>query len=174
MADHNIKLIYEGEVNQSITMAFTAIAEKQLAATDLNTTIKKRIYHVMVECLQNICKHADDPTTGEPGSPGHGVFLVSFNEQEYIISTGNIIANSRIKEVEAFVTNINRLERPELNELFKTRMKETKLSDKGGAGLGFIDMVRKTGKGIDIHFEPVNDLVSFVVIKSTVPRELPK
>ncbi|NBR16255.1 MAG: hypothetical protein EBU01_16995, partial [Crocinitomicaceae bacterium] len=60
MLEKKLTLAYEGEVTQEITKAFTSMTEKNLEKVEEDGKIKKKVYHVMVECLQNIAKHADD------------------------------------------------------------------------------------------------------------------
>ncbi len=170
MVDQKLTLVYEGEVNQTITKAFTSLAEKNLGETEDDTTTKKRVYHVMVECLQNICKHADDIYAGKTGSPGTGIFLVGQDASNYTVTTGNVISNDKIAGLQELIDTINKLEPEELKVFYRTRLKETRLSDKAGAGLGFIDIARKTGNKIGIHFEPINDKTSFFIIKTTITR----
>jgi hypothetical protein len=51
-------------------------------------------------------------------------------------------------------------------------MKEGRLSEKGGAGLGFIDIRRKTGEKLDFHFLPITDKISFFLLTTLIPRTL--
>ncbi|MGD1843851.1 MAG: SiaB family protein kinase [Salibacteraceae bacterium] len=170
MEQQKLQLVYNGEVNQSITKAFVSLAEKNLDETNESLTTKRRVYHVMVECLQNICKHADDPVTGEPDIPGSGIFVVGYNENAYIVTTGNIVANERIEGLTHLLERVNHLDRDELKKLYKEQIKQSRLSDKGGAGLGFIDIAKKTGNKLIYHFEPVNDVSSFFILKTKISK----
>ena len=172
MVSQNLSLVYEGEVNQSITKAFTNLAEKNLDETEKNTTLKKRVYHVMVECLQNICKHADDVFTGEPDVPGSGIFLVGHDDDAYTVTTGNVIANDRIDQIKTLLEEINQLDRDQLKELYKKQIKLSRLSSKGGAGLGFIDIAKKTNNPIEYHFEEINGVTSFFILKTKITKNV--
>ena len=168
MVEYNLQLVYEGEVNQTITKAFASLAEKNMDDNNEDVKTKKRVYHVMVESLQNICKHADDMNTGKPVRPGHGIFIVGKNNNGYVITTGNVIANERVEKIRSMLERINQLSEEEIKEVYKKQMRESRLSDKGGAGLGFIDMVKKTGNKLEFHFEKLNDLTTFFILKSHV------
>jgi len=169
MLEHNLQLVYEGEVNQSITKAFAALAEKSMNDANMDVTTMKRVYHVMVESLQNISKHADDVITGKSRRPGNGIFIVGKSPTDYVITTGNVINNSRVAKIQELIDRVNKLSQDEVKELYKKQMREARLSDKGGAGLGFIDMVKKTGNQLEYHFEQINDLTSFFILKSCIP-----
>jgi hypothetical protein len=66
---------------------------------------------------------------------------------------------------------INKMDKDELKDLYKRQMKEGRLSDKGGAGLGFIDIKRKTGKELEYHFLPISNDTSFFLLTSTISRD---
>ena len=172
MISQKLALVYEGEVNQMITKAFTSMAERKLdeEGEDSSKT-RKRVYHVMVECLQNICKHADDPETGLPENPGSGLFIVGMDDDKYRVTTGNIVALDRVDSTLELLNKVNSLDPDELKEFYKKMMKESRLSEKAGAGLGFIDIVKKTGNKLIFHVEPVNDKTAFLVLSSDITRE---
>ena len=63
MVDHEITLVYEGEVTHQITKAFTSLTETNMQKDEEANSTQKKVFHVMVECLQNISKHADNLET---------------------------------------------------------------------------------------------------------------
>lgn len=171
MKAHEITLVYEGEITHQITKAFTSLTESNMAKEDEPGTVQRKVFHVMVECLQNISKHADDFTSSDFLFSGRGIFLVSKGDDEYSVTTGNAVDNDRIEELTEMLENINRMNKDELKALYKKQMKEGRLSDKGGAGLGFIDIKRKTGRDLEYHFLPISDDTSFFLLTSTIGRE---
>lgn len=171
MKAHEITLVYEGEITHQITKAFTSLTESNMAKEDEPGTVQRKVFHVMVECLQNISKHADDFTSSDFLFSGRGIFLVSKGDDEYSVTTGNAVDNDRIEELTEMLENINKMNKEELKTLYKRQMKEGRLSDKGGAGLGFIDIKRKTGRDLEYHFLPISDDTSFFLLTSTIGRE---
>jgi len=167
-----IILVYEGEVDQSITKAFTSLIERNLSGSQESIMLQKRVYHVMVECLQNICKHSDHMLTGESISPGEGVFVVAKDHDSYIIVSGNAVYKRKLDSLTSTINHINELTIDELKEYYKIQLKESRLSEKGGAGLGLIDIARKTEKKIEFILEPINDDVVFFIMKFTIPKAI--
>lgn len=171
LLDQKISLVYVGEVNQHITKVFTAMTEKNLTENDENLKTTKRIYHIMVECLQNICKHTDDPLTGESKRPGSGIVMLGERDDCYTFTTGNTISNDKIHSIKTTLDDLNSLEGDELKTRYKKMIRESRLSEKGGAGLGFIDMIKKNNNNkIKYHFEPINDKISFFIFNTKVDR----
>ena len=171
MKAHEITLVYEGEITHQITKAFTSLTESNMAKDDEPGNVQRKVFHVMVECLQNISKHADDFTTEDFLFSGRGIFLVSKGENEYSVTTGNAVDNDRIEELTNMLETINTMDKEGLKGLYKRQMKEGRLSEKGGAGLGFIDIRRKTGKELEYHFLPISNDTSFFLLTSTISRE---
>ena len=124
----------------------------------------------MVECLQNISKHANDFSSGDYLFSGRGIFLVSKGDDEYHVTTGNMVENSKLEELTEMLENINKLDKDELKEMYKQQIRQGRLSDKGGAGLGFIDIKRKTGKDLEYHFLPISESKSFFLLTSSISR----
>jgi hypothetical protein len=170
MKAHEITLVYEGEITHQITKAFTSLTESNMMKELESNAVQKKVFHVMVECLQNISKHADEFAANDFVYAGRGIFLVSKGEGDYSVTTGNVIDNSKINELQSLLDTINSLDKEGLNQLYKTQIKEGRLSEKGGAGLGFIDIARKTGKKLIYHFLPVSETTSFFLLTSTISR----
>jgi hypothetical protein len=170
MKKSNISLAYEGEITHQITKAFTALAESSMQREQDNTSVQKKVFHVMVECLQNISKHAEREFDYYASKDGRGIFLISKDEKEYNITTGNIIKNDKVESLRNFLEKINSMTKEELTALYKQQIREGRLSPKGGAGLGFIDIARKTGQKLIYSFLRIDEENSFFVLTSTVLR----
>jgi hypothetical protein len=170
MKEHEITLVYEGEITHQITKAFTSLTESNMAKEEESNTVQKKVFHVMVECLQNISKHADDYGSNDYMFSGRGIFLVSKGKDDYTVTTGNAVENTKIADLKKLLEQVNSLDKEELTEMYKKQIKEGRLSDKGGAGLGFIDIKRKTGKNLEYHFLPISEHASFFLLTSTISR----
>jgi hypothetical protein len=172
MKAHEIKLVYEGKITHQITKAFIALVEAQMEQSREEVRVQRTVFHVMVECLQNMSRHADENEAGESSFAGKGIFLVSHTRDAYCITTGNAILNDKIPELEKMIARINALDHEDLKELYKKQMRDGRLSEKGGAGLGFIDIRKKTGEPLDYHFLPISHEASFFLLSTMIPRNI--
>lgn len=170
MKKNNINLAYEGEITHQITKAFTSLTESSMAKEEDDNAVQKKVFHVMVECLQNISKHAGNRNNIITSKDGRGIFMISKGESEYNVTTGNIINNDKVPKLQKMLENINSLDKDGLKKLYKQQMREGRLSDRGGAGLGFIDIARKTGQKLIFSFLKINEERSFFVLTSTISR----
>lgn len=174
MRKHNLILVYEGEVTQEVTKAFTALAERNLESED-DGKVAKKVYHVMVECLQNIAKHADDGSAAssndlKKGLVKNGIFVVGRDEDTYFITSGNPIEKENVPALKEMLDHINSLDSDGIKTLYKEKIKASRLSATGGAGLGFIDMVKKTKNKLVYSFKETGDGNYFFLLRSKVTR----
>jgi hypothetical protein len=101
----------------------------------------------------------------------NAVFMIGKNDQEYIIASGNPLKNHEIGKVKSKLDQVNELDKDGLKQLYKEIIKNTSISEKGGAGLGFVDMARKSGRKLEYDFVEIEGETSFFALKTTIGRE---
>ena len=158
MKNFEINIMYEGKITHQITKAFTTLTELDLEKQEESEKVKRKVFHVMVESLQNITKHAVPTGKVKEEEAGRGIFVVTKGDGFYTIITGNLTSNESVVELSKILHNVNSLNKDELKDLYKKQIKNGRqLSERGGAGLGFIDIARKTGNPIDYNIIPMPD-----------------
>jgi len=159
MSENQILLIYQGLFDQDMIKSVLSMTEKKLTQELVEESIKKRLFNIMVEGLQNICKH--QIKTGD--SNENPMLIISQSNEFFFVITGNLIADGKINIVETKINQVNGLDKDELKELYKKSRLSSVISEVGGAGLGFIDIARKSGNKIDFKFYPIGNGISFFV-----------
>ena len=164
MSTNQLMLIYQGLFDQDMIKSVLSVTEKKLIQDNADENIRKKLFNIMVEGLQNICKHqlkSEDPSQFP--------FLVIGKDPEaYNVVTGNMIAIDKTDTVSKKLDHINSLNKDELKEHYKQARLNSVISEVGGAGLGFIDMARKSGNKLEYKFYPVNKDYSFFILYSKV------
>ena len=170
MLKNNIILVYEGEFTQEITKSVLAMAERNMDSIGEESSIKRKVFNVMVECLQNIVKHGEELVADEK-KMNTAIFMIGKQADSYVITSGNPIKNDEVELLKNKLDQINSLDKEGLKSLYKDIIKSgAGLTERGGAGLGFVDMARKSGQKLEYDFEPLNETYSFFSLKTTVPR----
>ena len=167
--ENNLMISYCGEVNQMVTKVFTSLAEAKLNERNIDKSTIKKVYHIMVESLQNIFKHAENLPSIE-AKKASGVFILGENDEGFVVSTGNAIAKSNVGRIKEQIEHLNSLSLEEVQEMYKTQIREGVLSERGGAGLGFIDMARKSGSKLEFKFETIDEKNSFFILKTYIAK----
>ncbi len=172
MREKSLNLIYEGSFSQEITKAVLSMAERKMDDAHEEANVKKKVFNIMVECLQNVCKHGSESGIEEKNADGvsWGIIMVGQQDNSYYITTGNYINNNSVEGLKSKLMEISTLDKDGLKELYKLIIKSGAISDKGGAGLGLVDIARKAGSKIEYDFEKVNDTHSFYSLLIRIPR----
>ena len=167
-----IILAYDGDDTHQVKKAFAQLVEGKMESENEDITIRRHLHHVLVECLQNINRHAEvfSPDTSDY-NPGRGALLVSKSDNHYRVITANLISEANAETMKNYLEEINRLSIEELNEKYKQQLKEGRLSSKGGAGLGYIDIRRKVENKLEFHFIKNNDNNSFFLLNVIISRK---
>lgn len=162
---NGIYIVYIGKFTQRITSMFSAMLEEELGKNSEQKKTRKRIYHAMVETMQNIQRHAEEYSDDVFSN---GLFMIGKKENiYYIITTNKISITSKEKVVKA-IDKVNSSTKEELNAMYKKQLKDGKIGEHGGAGLGLIDIARKTESKIEYLFLPINFSEEYFVFKAEV------
>lgn len=162
MRSHKFMLAYRGFFSQEITKALVATTEKKLDLEGTDFSIKKRVFNVMIECLQNICKHKDEVN----GSSA--LFMIGRSNKDFIVYSGNVIATDKVEGLKNKLEAINSMEITDLKEFYKSLIASGEFSSNGGAGLGLIDIAKKSGSKLDYHFDKINDSFSYFSLRTVI------
>jgi hypothetical protein len=162
MIHNGFSLVYLGEFSHEITKMFTSMAESDMEKQSEEKSVQRKVYHVMVETLQNMNKHSDEIKEGNIGS---GLFIIGKKDETYYIITSNMVAKKHKDALEQSIITVNNASKEELKEMYKKQIKEGKLSSKGGAGLGLIDIARKTGETLNYQFLQLDNETFFFILK---------
>ena len=131
-----------------------------------NKTIRKRVYSLSVECLDNIFKHSDLNEKGHKFLDQYPPrFIVERIAGNYLIHTGNIVLNKNGEEIIKKLNLLNSLDENKVTELYLQSLANAEISEKGGAGLGLIVMSKFTGQHIKFDFEKINDTFSYFAMQ---------
>ncbi|MEM6299529.1 MAG: SiaB family protein kinase [Bacteroidota bacterium] len=172
MLKQQLLLVYEGEFSQEITKSVLAMAERNMDSFGEESKIKKKVFNVMVEALQNIDKHSSEFNQEKYGKK-NAIFLLSKRDDAYVITTGNPVEVAHVENITSRIDKLNAMDEAQIKQERRERMKKLKnaeedLSDVGGAGLGFIDMRKRTGNPLIYDMEVINDELKFFSLKVTV------
>lgn len=163
----SIQLVnYKGNIDIEVVDRILYDLKHMLKKRKLDTVIRKRVYTLSVECLDNVQRHSNCSDCEEEIKENYpSSFSVFQNEKYFIIKSGNVIHAEDIKRVDSRINLLNSLSQENLNILYKESLSTAEISERGGAGLGLIVMVKTTSEKIDHHFEKINEDFSYFTMK---------
>ena len=150
----DILLAYKGSITSELINDVLESVERKLDEANEVSKIRKKLYNVLVESLQNLYHHIEETHEGiaEELDPKFGLVVIEKEDGMYKVTTGNFINSTKIKFLKEKIDKINSLTKDELKDMYKFILNHQKLSAKGGGGLGLVDIARKTGSKLEYIF----------------------
>ncbi|MCQ2253635.1 MAG: SiaB family protein kinase [Bacteroidales bacterium] len=161
LIDNGISVVYIGKFTHQVVKMFTEKNEEEMEQNNEEKQVKRRVHHSLVEILQNMQKHSTEFQT--EFSLINGLFMIGRKDGIYYIMTANKVTKHDIMHLSEALECVNNATKDELNAMYKKQLKEGKISSKGGAGLGLIDIARKTDGKLEYLFIPVNGTDYFIL-----------
>jgi len=127
--------------------------------------IRKRMLYFSIELLQNIQNYKDvliiegtENTFYDPFS----FYLIKEDSTQYHFITGNYVVNSKIFPITKNLKLLNSLSIDQLKMKLRYIKMNGKFNERGGAGLGFMDMIKKTGNPVSFESIRLNSQFSLI------------
>lgn len=149
--DSAIFFSYQGDIDLNILNKAYGTVEERLEILEFDSKRKKRFYHIVVEGLQNMYHHMYKPEGSFES--GNGYFVIGMNQNEQLsLITGNYIEEKDVPRLRENIEKVNSMSPEDLRTAYRQQLSEGELSLKGTAGLGLIDLTRKSRNKIDYAF----------------------
>ncbi len=167
-----VMISFKGDLTGDLVTALMTLVERKLVAIERDHTMRKRLFAVVLECMQNLyhhnakvqMNHGRPQATEDP----HGIVMILRSEQGYSVLTGNFMATAEVAELKAHLDRINELAPDKLRELYRERLNNGQYTASGGGGLGMIDIARKSNSKLEYGFVPIGQDNAFFSLNVNV------
>ena len=158
-------LAYDGVLNPETISKLEAEIESKILERGLPKLVIKKVFFICIESLQNMYIHGYKDESGAK----HNFFILYVTGKSVKMVGANLIANDAIEKLRNHINRINSFNDPtDLKTYYLEHLENNELSDKGGAGLGFITIGMKSGNKLKISYEPVNSDRSMFLLEVTI------
>lgn len=164
-----IKEIFAGDSKSEMIFAFNGIVTQDLIVS-LGETIRgelslytkphlvNRVFAIFIEMAQNVMHYSDEKFYFDQKSFGKGQLILVKSNDGFEIVISNRISEAQKKFLVKRVNLVNNMSQNELKDLYLKTRRQKSIESTKGAGLGFIDIARRSGKPLDVEFEDINSL----------------
>jgi hypothetical protein len=118
------------------------------------------VFAAYIELTQNIRHYA---TTSQLAGADTATVIVSHYDGCYSVAAGNIVRANDGRKLVARIESFAKMDKTELKTAYKTQLRKPRDADAvTGAGLGLIDMARKSSKPMEATLKEIgNDIAYF-------------
>ena len=143
-------LAFSGSFTQE-SIVHLAAAVRNEVESRCEIQVGKRAFIIFIEMAQNVMHYSMDRTAA---GKGQGRFMLYQSPGGFQLITVNLIDPSQMDTLKQRVADVNRMSPEELRAVYITRRRQKISNISGGAGLGLIDISRRTGSPLGIGFLP--------------------
>ena len=143
--EDRICMFYNGTFDDFFTDKLISLADY-----DISKKAKRRMAFLMSESFQNIVRHSDE----QPGGSLKRLFGIRGIDPYLHIFSSNLVNDKDKSYLEKTLNHINQLDKEKLKEYYTKVLNEGMISEKGGAGLGLIEMAKRSERPVQVDFKP--------------------
>lgn len=165
LQEDQFSLIYTGEFDDELTATLLRINENYVEDPP---SLKKKLSFLIVECFQNILRHAEKPAIINKTNNKPSMFMIRSVGNVFYITSTNLIDNTKKEELFQKLKNFNKLTKEELKEVYINALTNNEFTSKGGGGLGLIEMARKSDYPLQYAFDFINFYFSNFFIQVSI------
>ena len=158
---YKVTIEHFGVFSQDLVNSLVEGNELLMTSYGEQKQLRKRVFSILIEGLQNIRKHAEKDDLERQLA----YLIIGKNDTSYKITFGNIIIDSESTEILNQILLINSLSPEDLRAFYLKELSENVLSKKGGAGLGFIIMRMKSNSELKFTINKLNDEFAFLSVE---------
>jgi hypothetical protein len=162
MAENHIYLIWSGHITQEVGKEVLYFTETKLTEDDIESNLRKRVFSILVEIIENIAKFSPGREAEEKfGKP---VAMIRLKNMAYYLTTGNLILNENIAHLRNKLETINSYDKDGLRDLFIESLSHQRTDMESTGNMGLIEIARKSGNKLEYNFDMINDLYSYYTL----------
>ncbi|MGQ7845300.1 SiaB family protein kinase [Granulosicoccus sp. 3-233] len=170
-----ITFAYCGCITENILTGIGSALKNKLESEDVDTRTTRSIFAVFVEQMQNIIRYSARQASAEQDKPlknaddhsRYGILTIGQVGDDFIIHSGNLIVAADVPGIRARLTDLQNKSPEELKIAYKSQLRNLQELEEG-AGVGFMEIARRTSRPIEFEFEEVDDEHTFFAIKATI------
>lgn len=157
---HDILLAFNGLFSASLIEEIGLALRKHLEALSASPTEVTDVFTIYIELTQNIRHYAASKHLSD--ARASGTITISRDQGHYVINAGNVVDIADGEELVRRIQHLASLDKAELKALWKAQIRQPRVSGAStGAGLGLIDMARKSSQPLAASFSRLDEQSGF-------------
>lgn len=163
-----IMLCFNGPVSRSLIEEIGNALKNYLQADHAQPSAAMDVFGVYVEMTQNIRHYAVARGYDEIDSSAT-VVVAREDDTHYVVQAGNVVEKADGEALLAQVNELAKMDKVQLKALYKTQLRQPRNEDVvSGAGLGLIDIARKSSQALSASLADSNDGRAFFSLRAVI------
>jgi hypothetical protein len=161
---------FGGPMSQELMVGIGYTLRSKMKLDEANSSTIIKVFSMFVEQSQNIIHYSAEktPSEQEKSELSSGIIGVGYDNQHYYVSCGNMVNNEAVVILCEQLRKLQSMSKDELKRYYKEQRRKGSREDSKGAGLGFIELARKSAKPIEFDVQKINEQFSFFSLKTVI------
>jgi len=174
LQQQGIIFCYSGYVTEPVLSGIGEALKKKLELDEADKTTMRNIFAIFVEQMQNIVRYSaereppDAPDDEDVNELRYGVVTIGSENGKFFVTCGNKIFRHDVDRLSTRLSDLKAMDAGELKALYKEKLRAPQEATSKGAGLGFIEIARRSSEIIDFDFMDLDDEYAFFCLKAHV------
>ncbi len=159
-AEEGILISFHGSFSHGIVEEIGNAVRRHLENQQLERGIISDVFAVYIEQTQNVRNYLKRKNFLEPAQSSAIVLIVQTGG-DYLLCSGNTIAREDVQDLETRLEKINSSDRDTLKRMYKEQLRKPLEAKATGAGVGLIDIARRSPEKLGYRFDPQDERHDF-------------
>ncbi len=166
----DILFCFSGAISQSIVEGLGQTLRTHLERQEADSRAIRNVFAILVEQMQNVINYSTENVPGpeEEGSLRYGIVVVGQDNGRFFIISGNYIKDSAAERVTALLEKMQSMDKDELKHFYRQERRKDDDPESKGAGLGLIEVARKTSLPVEHSILCTDSGRRFLTIKAVI------
>lgn len=166
LKDEQTVFSYLGKLSDNEFDSVLSHIEKVLITNIDSKSSVKKIFNILIESTQNLHSYLNDQVYLR--EKDNVIVVVKECNEYYVVTTGNCLLNSEVSVIKSRIDLINTLSKKEVKELYRGILDVGAFGQSGGAGLGLVDLARRSDNKLTYNFKEIDDKFAFFTLEIKV------
>ncbi|MGZ6520048.1 MAG: DUF6272 family protein [Bacteroidia bacterium] len=163
MRTHQFVMSVMGTFDQELLRAFIKMTERKLESLEADDAIKRKIFHFVVECAQNLCNNDSKDENSK-----NNLFLIGKDKNNYIIHLGCVYSSTESIKIKEIIDSVNALETSEVRSTFYKVLASTEFARQNHFLMSILDLAKRTKDKICYEVFSIDDKSDFFSFNTTI------
>lgn len=169
--ERGVIFCYSGYVTEPVLSGIGEALKKKLILEEADTKTMRNVFAIFVEQMQNIVRYSAERESAEENDETeirYGVLSIGMEDGKFFVTCGNKILRSDVERLSKRLGELRDMDKESMKTLYKEKLRSPTEATSKGAGLGFIEIARRSTEIIDFDFMDLDDDYAFFCLKAYV------
>jgi len=170
--DQGIIFCYSGYITEPVLTGIGEALKQKLYLEEADKTTMRNIFAIFVEQMQNVIRYSAEcePPDAEDSENElrYGILNIGTEDGKFFVTCGNKILQKDVERLSGRLGDLQEMSPEDLKALYKKKLRSPTEETSKGAGVGFIEIARRSSEIIDFGFLDIDEDHAFFALKAYV------